>query len=627
MKYRPEIDGLRAVSVLSVVAFHSNIGPFSGGFVGVDIFFVISGYLITSLIAKGIADGTFSLLDFYVSRTVRIIPALLVMTFGTSVLGWVFLYPNEFDQLAKSAIWSSASASNIYFYLTADYFDSASTFKPLLNTWSLGLEEQFYLVYPCVLWLIWALWRKQLLLILVGVMLCSLTLSIYQSYFSPAAAYYLLPSRLWELVLGGLGALLPAYRILQQSAARYLPAAGLALIAAAVFGFDSNTKFPGLAATLPCGGCFILLVSMGQGAGATSFIARTLRLRPFVMVGQLSYSLYLWHWPLIVFQRIGPIVHTGLRPFFDKAIVMALLAIIAYLSWAFVEVPLRYGVFGLSRKRRAVGVLCGTAMICAASGLTLTQAGFPGRFNPAAINLASYLNYDPTIAYRTGTCFLTNRYPFSNFKPSSCLATTAGEKTYLLVGDSHAADLYAGLQAVLGGQHIKLQQATATGCKPVLRDVGTDTTCALMTQFVFGNYLLTHPVDLVIISARWADEDVGPLLATIRELKARNQAVAIIGPMPEYVQALPRLLAQNINSKNIDLQGYLYPGPRQLDRTLATMAEAEQVIYVSVYDKLCPNAECVSTIAGSPIYFDTSHLTKQASIFLAGKINELSALE
>jgi hypothetical protein len=441
-----------------------------------------------------------------------------------------------------------------------------------------------------------------------------------------AAAYYLIPSRFWELLLGGLGALFPSQR-LGLLRIGWLPEIGLAMLLAAIFLFDSNTAFPGIAALLPCAGSVILLLSMDRGQNDRSIVGRVLRFRPMVFIGQLSYSLYLWHWPLIVFQRIGPIIHTGLRPIYDKALVMALIFVVSYLSWALVEIPLRQGVFGLSRRYRAIVILSATAAACVLFASPLTQSGFPGRFAPGAIKLASYLSYDPSEDYRTGTCFLTNKSSFSEFNRDRCLAADAGDKTVLLVGDSHAADLYAGLKAALG-KRVSLLQATATGCKPVLRDAGTSTTCAAMTGFIYNDYLIRHPVDLVVISARWSDDDVGPLAATVRQLKAHGQAVAIMGPTPEFTQPLPRLLAQRIQSpRKLDLQNFLYPGPRELDRKLATMAEREGAIYISLYDKLCPHAQCISTVDNAPLYFDASHLTKVSSIFLAGQLTEFRILD
>jgi peptidoglycan/LPS O-acetylase OafA/YrhL len=623
MKYRPEIDGLRAISILSVLAFHAKVAPFRGGFVGVDIFFVISGYLITSMIKSNLDAREFSFFDFYIRRTVRIIPALLVMTLCTFAVAYVYLYPIEFEQLAISAIWSSLSFSNVYFYLTSDYFGAASNSKPLLHTWSLGVEEQFYIIYPMLLSLIYRYRPERMVPILSVFLICSLILSTYLSYMSAASAFYLIHSRFWELLLGGLAALLPSWYLLTVQRTRWLPEIGLAMLMAAIFLFDSDTVFPGIAALLPCAGSALLLASMDEANRRWSIVPWLLRLRPAVFIGQISYSLYLWHWPLIVFQRIGPIVHTGLPPIYDKTILMGLIFGLSYLSWAFVEAPFRRGVFGIPRPFRALGILCGSGAACMLFAWTLMQSGFPRRFVPEAINLANYLSYDPSEGYRTGECFLTNQMDFAEFNPKSCLAQAELGKSYLLIGDSHAADLYPGLEAVLG-KRVNLLQATATGCKPVLRDVGIRTTCASMTKFIYDDYLKNHSVDLVIMSARWGDEDIGPLSDTIRELKARGQPVAIMGPTPEFTLPLPRLLAQSIESPGtINIQTYLYPSLRELDRRIASMAEKEGVMYISLYAKLCPNSECISTVDGAPLYFDASHLTKTSSIFLAGRIIEI----
>ena len=296
MRYRSDIDGLRAVAVLPVVAFHYQfLSFFSGGFVGVDIFFVISGFLITKIIYDDFGHGKYSIIDFYNRRIRRIFPALYAMFFAILIFSYAVQFPSEVNSVGKSIISSVFFVSNVFFYNSAGYFDGGLSSNPVLHTWSLSVEEQFYIIFPVIMFLLRstsASTRKKVLILLT---LLSFIYSVIQTYIEPTAAFYLVQSRAWELMLGGLLAIGVFPKILNKYAIDVIAAAGFLAIACAVFMYSETTPFPGLAAALPCFGAAAIIYSGGCGRG---LVYQCLSLPPLRFIGLISYSLYLWHWPL-----------------------------------------------------------------------------------------------------------------------------------------------------------------------------------------------------------------------------------------------------------------------------------------------------------------------------------------
>jgi peptidoglycan/LPS O-acetylase OafA/YrhL len=338
LEYRPDIDGLRALAILGVVFYHCEASLISGGFVGVDVFFVISGYLITSVIDRQQVNGTFSIWRFFERRIRRIMPALLVVIACTIFVGSFLLMPYEMVDLGKSVKFTVLSAANFYFKNSADdYFNSPVESMPLLHAWSLGVEEQFYVIFPILLLLLqlWSGRAQRKLVVLGGLALLSLGASAFMVYHDSSSGFYMLPYRAWELLLGSLIAIRPKAEP-QSDNHRYRNLAslvGLILIALAMVGYRKSTPFPGLAALLPCGGAALLIATGRSQAG---WVFKVLASKPFVFIGLISYSVYLWHWPLIIFSR-------DLR---DKipgyGLVLPVVAILlGYLSWRFVEEPFR----------------------------------------------------------------------------------------------------------------------------------------------------------------------------------------------------------------------------------------------------------------------------------------------
>lgn len=337
-RYRPDIDGLRALAVVMVLIFHSGLG-LTGGYVGVDVFFVISGFLITGLIQKELASGEFNLKKFWVGRVRRILPAAYVCTLGTLFIGSILLMPPALVDLATSALFQQLMVANFYFWKTGDYFGGASEWKPLLHMWSLAVEEQFYVFYPFFLLLLRNRSKQFLLIALVAIAIASLIVSEMGVHHFPTATFFLLPTRMWELLVGAIIVFLPTPKSVfsNQKILAILSMGGLsAVIYSAVF-FDSLTPFPGKSALIPCLGAALLIYA--QSGETPTLVGRLLSLRPLVFIGLISYSLYLWHWPVFAFSRYW----LGSLSVSLKIASLLVSFALAYLSYYFVETPMRRG--------------------------------------------------------------------------------------------------------------------------------------------------------------------------------------------------------------------------------------------------------------------------------------------
>ena len=300
--YRPDIDGLRAVAILSVIIFHAFPEVIRGGFIGVDVFFIISGFLISSIIFKSFEKGTFAYTDFYIRRIKRIFPALLVVLVFCIVVGWVVLLPNEFAQLGGHVVAGAGFVSNILSWTEAGYFDTASELKPLLHLWSLGIEEQYYIIWPILVGFIWKR-SHNFLWVVLPILTTSFLLNVYGVHYRPTATFYLPVTRLWELMLGSLLAYLVLHRIrifhasISDNAISWV---GLGLLLVGLFFIDSDKDFPGWWALLPTVGAFLLIYA-GKHAW---FNANILSNRMMIFIGLISYPLYLWHWPLLAYAKM-----------------------------------------------------------------------------------------------------------------------------------------------------------------------------------------------------------------------------------------------------------------------------------------------------------------------------------
>lgn len=416
MERRNDIDGLRAVAVLGVVLHHAGLAALPGGFVGVDVFFVISGFLISRIITDGVADGSFSLAHFYERRARRILPALIPVVALSLIAGYWLLLPDDYENLGQSAVATSLFANNVLLTLTSGYWDLAATFKPLLHTWSLGVEEQFYIAYP-LLALLLLRRRPQLFApMLAGGIAISLLLSVTLSARQPDASFYLIHTRAWELLLGALTAWSLPRTPQPERIARLLALAGLAMIIGAMFLIDETAPYPGWRALLPCVGTALVL-RYGTAGGLAQ---RVLGWGPLVLIGLASYSIYLWHQPLFAFARALSVTPPGAGVM--AALTLATL-IIGTASWRWIEQPFRDARRWPLRPFMMVGITV-TALTGAAGLAVSITSGLPQRVQGMGLSAGDYAAYNN-----------------SAFRFQKDAFTDPGRPNLLVVGNSTARDM------------------------------------------------------------------------------------------------------------------------------------------------------------------------------------------
>ena len=515
--YRPEIDGLRAVAVLPVILFHGGITGFSGGFVGVDVFFVISGYLITSILLREMGQGRFSLLRFWERRARRILPALLLVMAVCVPFAWFWMLPDQYLAFSRSLIAVSVFASNILFWRESGYFAAAAEEKPLLHTWSLAVEEQFYILFPLAVLLIWRLGRRALIAAIALAGLLSLGLSQYAAHASPAANFYLLPTRAWELMAGALCALALDRRGVPGSDA--LAGLGLVLILGAVVVFDGATPFPSVWALVPVGGT-VLIVLFARPGGS---VARGLSWRPVVAVGLISYSAYLWHQPLFAFARVRSL---GVP---DTWLMLGLAVLslgLAALSWRLVEQPFRLGPVPWLPRRRQIFAAAGIA------GAVFIGIGAFGHATQGAafrIDMPEPLHASLHDRAFEAACF--NRAPGDDapvrdwFCTPAALDGPARDRRVAVIGDSHALSYLPGLVAGLSDHGIGVAFSGVAGCPPlkdtfIYRSDHLRAVCNARNAQVFEG-LRAEGVEAVILIARWAMYAHGDLPQSQRYMDTR----------------------------------------------------------------------------------------------------------
>ena len=636
LKYRPDIDGLRCVAVLSVFIFHLMPWRMPGGFVGVDVFFVISGYLISAIMFSEIASRQFSVLRFYERRVRRILPALFAMLLVITVVMSVLLLPIEFSEYAKSVLAATFSASNFFFWTRSGYFDNPTS-NPLLHTWSLAVEEQFYILFPIFLVITRRFAPQKLKHGVVALFLISLAASAIVVRQHPSAAFYMPYTRAWELLLGtiiSLG-LFPRFRARWYREAATL--VGIGLVGYSVFRFSSQTPFPGLAALVPCVGTAIIIAA---GESGVSLVGQALSLRPIVFVGLISYSLYLWHWPLIVLNgygvsvsilsRLPHILTAHMSPqTMNRAADLIVAFVLATLSWRFVERPFRSRPRRIERKPLFIASAAVMAVLSIAAIAIVEAQGFPGRFPARAVQLASANagHVSPTLG-RLGNCVITEGNQESVFTSDACMKTAAGRDTYLLVGDSHAGALWEGLESALPNSNVLL--AAVWTCLPSIRPAGNET-CRRMLDFVFNKYLPAHPVKGLLLEARWSGDDLRGIGQVVAWAKAHGTKVTIFGPVAEYDSSLPRLLAYSVAWRQPDLAEHhrsAFSG--SLDAQMRDVSQRDwHVCYASLYRASCSKGQCLEFADDKqevPLLRDADHLSEEGSKLVARRMLETGEL-
>lgn len=630
IKYRPDVDGLRAVAVVSVVANHFLIPGFHGGFVGVDIFFVISGYLITRIIIAELSSGGFSLARFYDRRARRILPALFLMMLASLIAGALLLYPDDWVFLAKSSLWTMAFASNLFFARNlGSYFSSAADLQPLLHTWSLAVEEQFYVIFPLLLIVTWRFGKRPVIIIVACISAVSLAAAILTTAASPIAAFYLPFSRVWELGMGVLLALgaLSVKRVsigVQEASA----AAGLLLIGLSILLVDKNTAFPGWWTLAPCAGAAALIWTSEY---RTTNIGRLLSARLVVYIGRISYSLYLWHWPVRAFAlhwNDGP-----LNPW-QSAAAIVLSFLLAAISFTFVETPFRRGA-GL-KGFRIFAATGATAIVMTCLALpVIAFHGVPQRGGVAPEWVA--LMQSESAAFQKSECLGRSE------TVPAITRCAFGTVPYSVVlwGDSHAAHL-APVMDRLGAKHpIGWRQITKAGCPPILEVRITPASemtvgCEQFNAAAIAEIESASSVKIVVLAAMWAPYLTGQSVLTTDQGSGASALSAGIMAIKDRLGAkgIDVLVVGNAPHPDLDAVECVARASflrLQADHCFAAdtekIAAAERAVvaaigpdYFALWPWFCSAESCNFRLPGGSVFMDASHFSAAGLRVFEGKL-------
>jgi len=625
--YRPEIDGLRAVAVIPVVFYHAGVAGFGAGFLGVDVFFVISGYLITGIVHGEIARGEFSLLRFYERRARRILPALYLVVAACLAFGALWLLPNAFRELGRSAVAVALFGSNVYFNQAINYFTQDVDLWPLIHTWSLAVEEQFYAIFPLALLLLRPVGRKWTFAVVAALSAASLAWAQWSAGADPQADFYLAQFRAWELGAGALIALAAPDLSRPAPALRSaLAGAGAALLALSL-AFAPADLTPGLVSLAPvCGAALLIAFARPENVWG-----RALALKPLVGVGLVSYSAYLWHQPLFAFLRYRFTVPSGGEAMFAAALASFALA---YLSWRFVEQPFR------DRARISRGFVFSAAAACAialivAGRIIAIQHGFPGR-------IAAYVPPSGLVGVYRNACLDLEAWPPSALaKVQACrLGRRDIAPDFLLIGDSHAAALADGvdLAAKRAGRSGILLSANA--CLPLLGVKSYSPRSRAACDWQHDHLIeiiKTLGVKLVILHARWESFDAEVKLAepelrarlmdTLSAITTAGAKAVIVTGTPSSPYLVPDILLRKAlyglsADERPELQQFLHDNRTALrlfsDPELRRMASV-----IDVFPAFCDAKRCQMGDGTRPYFIDKDHLSKLGALRLAPRLEAI----
>lgn len=611
-RYFPEIDGLRAIAVLLVILNHLAIPGFaagSGGFIGVDIFFVISGFLITGILNRDVEQQRLSLSKFFWRRFRRLYPALAVTVFFTFWVGAAILTPAALQELGLSVLAGLGAVSNIFFWLKSGYFDVAATFKPLLHTWSLGVEEQFYLLWSAIFALVF--WGRSSrfkvgAIVVSGVF--SLTLNLcYLS--SPSAMYYLMPFRMYEFVLGALlNWVLPYWRP-SKYWSQFVALVGASLIYASIRLIGPQTIFPSYVALLPCLGAGLLILSVGSAA----LIARLLRSEPLRQIGLVSYSLYLVHWPILVFVKIlGGDVSRG-----QKIITLLAILVSGFLLSKLVEQPLRYKSW--PRVSKGARLALATALVAIAfipPYLVQVQDGWAWRFPPDFARLIQNTQAAALHRHLRGThCYFSD---FRDFDATECLGLDKSKVNILVWGDSSADYSWHGIESGLSAGHYNVLQYTSSGCSPGLH--WGQGQCRMANEYI-AQFIINNKIDLILIGSQGRNPE--NFRHTLRWLHDEKQRVVVLGhPFlfePQMAEIVRPYNSRSITPLEINSKAIAAIEKNDIEHMndLAGLAREANFPYYDIRPQLCRDprdpASCNFIVGDTLLTLDRLHLSPEAS--------------
>lgn len=624
MKYRSEVDGLRALAVLPVILFHSGSPLFQGGFVGVDVFFVISGYLITSIIVSDLNKGSFSILDFYERRARRILPALVLVTVACIPFSILWMAPGQLKDFSESIVAVALFVSNVFFWSEGGYFSAAAELKPLLHTWSLAVEEQFYLLFPLFLTLVWRFGRNVTLLAIFSCAIVSLGLAEWASRSSPSANFYFAPTRAWELLAGTCCALVSPQ--LSLKAKNLISFAGLAAIFIAIFLYDESISTPSLFTALPVLGTAAVLLCADQG----TLTQRVLSTKVAVKIGLISYSSYLWHHPLFAFARLKTATEPDLTAMYFLAGVSLLFG---YITWRWIEQPFRRKSKPAISTRNGVflcslGSMIGIVLL-AGSAYLARERYWQGLGPSSPVYLEMRLSVNHGLH---PDC--EGRYTES----ANC--RTSENPQILLWGDSFAMHLAQGL--VASSKTVGLQQHTMSVCSPIIgiapvtadRPLSWSESCIDFNNKVL-DWLSDKDVRLVVLSSPFEailgesllvssgdlreGDNLDFVAEKIREtaykIREKGAQVVIVSPPPtsgwDIGQCLFRQIHFGLEDSTCNFpQNYLQRPYELLERV------QEDVPVYWLGNDICSGGNCKPFVENAMLYRDRSHLSKEGSDFL-----------
>ncbi|WP_438727163.1 acyltransferase family protein [Parasphingorhabdus sp. DH2-15] len=623
LAYRSEIDGLRAFAVVPVILFHAGLESFSGGYLGVDVFFVISGFLITSILVREMEAGQFSLAKFYERRARRILPALFAVIAVTSIFAWLWMIPPQWEDYTEGIVAMGLFATNVLFWRKTGYFDTDAEYNPLLHTWTLSVEEQFYIGFPLLLMLLFRFGKPLVLPAIIILAAVSLIISEWLSFASPQANFYLLPSRAWELMAGSLCAMIlkapdHAALRLRDNVKEILALAGLGLLIASIFIFTPETRSPSLITLVPILAVMMIILYAQSGTMA----ARLLSWKPFVAIGLISYSAYLWHQPLLAFHRI---IAFEQKPLFT-ALLVAATFILAALTYFLVEQPARFK-FMKQRSTKAFLLLsAGSLILCVAAGLGLRYSSH---------------QYLPSVSAVGFQPFAGDGYAWSFVKRDN-VNTAEQQDALLLYGDSYAKHLVANLDDALAENDRVFEFSGEYACiaLPGVRSLYRDGVRPICQSHLdrFRTKLAARPQTLVIAQfwgARIIGDDgkaigidgaqndplaLDAILAgldiLIKDL-GNDQDIILVGAIPDLASAGPAMAEGIFRCKQYRDVNCPESFPKTASAYFAFnqkfakwSAQYSNLRFVNPFDALCDEMLCYAVKNGEALYFDKGHLTR-----------------
>ncbi len=631
--YRPEVDGLRAISVLAVILYHAGFTTPSGGFIGVDIFFVISGYLITSIILNDLRDGTFSFLSFYERRARRILPALFLVLLVCLPFAWHWFLPGDMEEFTRSVIAVATFSSNVLFWRESGYFDTAAELKPLLHTWSLAVEEQYYILFPILMVFLFRYSRKLIGAALVILMLASLAASQWGAYNEPTATFYLLPTRGWELLVGSLAALHLQYN--RQSdrvlLSRSMELIGLAGIFLSIFLFTKNTPHPSIYTLVPTISVALIILFSRPG----SLVHGILGSRILSGIGLISYSLYLWHFPVFAFYRYRFSENPTDGPWL---LMIALIFALSYASWRYVETPFRNRTVISGRRIFVSSGLASLMFLTFGIGGQVTQ-GYVSRSQMDGLEIAI-----PTV--EDVYCHNSGNRSISQIRSDDICTVGDGPVRTAVIGDSHAGALFDALDD-LGKRHEEGYWTFSDAfCPPVIGFVLNEygSKCAAKRDASFEKIVRNDSIKSVILVANWGlytqgyRDDLMPsgatldgtryddnlhnpalfstaMSRTVDYLVEHGKEVFILGPAPEFsVDVYQYILKSRLFDDDIDAQSITTPVENYEARNsevFEAFSDIENVRVMPIDGLFCDLASCQAlSDCGEPLFSDTNHVNR-----------------